>query len=115
MTDQEKEQEKENAISQIKDLMISIARDNEEFLEAQKLVKKRTTAENRIKELAKEHTIMDVTAHDDDFLVMLQFNISTTDRVCMKKIREKVSPDVIESCKEPSDTWRKAIIISKKE
>jgi len=105
------DQEKADAISQIQDLMISIARDDEAFLEAQKVVKKRATADGRIKKLAQKYRIMQVTATSDDFSVMLQYQISTASRVS----HDMIPLDIIESCKKESETWRKAIIISKTE
>ena len=104
------DQEKADAISQIQDLMISIAQDNEAFLEAQKVVKKRATADDRIKKLAKKYGITKVDAASDDFSVMLQYQISTASRVN----QDMIPLDIIESCKTESEVWRKAIIISKK-
>ena len=105
------DQGKEHAISQIQDLMISIAREDEEFRKAQKVVNRRATADGRIKKLAQKYRIMQVTATSDDFSVMLQYQISTVSRVN----HDMIPLDLIESYKKEGEVWRKAIIISETE
>jgi len=100
------------AILQIKELLISMSKEDAEYIKAREIVKRREVAEGRIKKLVQKHRVTNAikaTDEDNNTEITAQFVIST-----MRRVSNDLIPlHLIEDYKEDSEVWRKTIIFDK--
>ena len=100
------------AEAEMRHILGILGKDNEKFLEANRIVKARACAEARLKKLAQDHKILNVIVHKDKktkISTSIQFNVGSMRRIST----EKIPFELLEDYKDDVPVWRKNLTIKK--